>query len=212
MAPGQEKGGLFRKKSTPPMPIRGEKPPRVSVEARLPNPPILACNEPVPLRLIVTKQSPSSEIVFLQLLQIELISYTQIRAHEFARTVPLSTLILSRSNMNAPLGRGSDPIGTEWKIDANLWNRLPLPPNVAPTFQTCNLSRHYELEVRVGLAHGRTGAIMVRSLGRGLFSQIDLTEQLASSHCPSFEIGCEGLFGNCSTTSAPSSYGFRVKG
>jgi hypothetical protein len=65
--------------------------------------------------------------------------------------------------MNIPLGLATDPMGTEWTIDASLWNRLPLPPDVAPSFETCNISRSYELEVRVGLSHGFGGRMMVRS-------------------------------------------------
>ncbi|KAH8692389.1 hypothetical protein BGW36DRAFT_304216 [Talaromyces proteolyticus] len=158
-------GGLFRKKSTPIMaPISTEPPRRVSVDARLPNPAILTCNQPIPLRLLVTKQSPSTETIYLQLLQIELISYTHIRAHDLARTEPLSTLILSRSNMNMAIGRGTDPVGKEWKIDSSMWERLPLPSNIAPTFETCNISRAYELEVRVGLAYGAGGSMLSQVL------------------------------------------------
>lgn len=143
-------------------PVSGEAPPRVSVDARLPNPAILTCNEPIPLRLLVTKQSAHSDTVYLQLIQIELISYTHIRAHDLARTEALTTLITSRSNMNMAIGRGTDPVGKEWKIDPSLWDQLPIPPVVAPSFETCNISRNYELEVRVGLTHGSTGNMMVR--------------------------------------------------
>ncbi|QKX55031.1 uncharacterized protein TRUGW13939_02122 [Talaromyces rugulosus] len=157
--------GLFRKQSIPVMsPVSGEAPPRVSVDARLPNPPILTCNEPIPLRLLVTKQSPNPAMVYLQLIQIELISYTRIRAHDLARTEALSTLILSRSNMNIAIGRGTDPVGKEWKIDPSMWNQLPIPPVVAPSFETCNISRNYELEVRVGLTHGSVGNMMSQVL------------------------------------------------
>ncbi|EEA18767.1 hypothetical protein TMatcc_010690 [Talaromyces marneffei ATCC 18224] len=156
-----KKGGIFRKQSsTPLMPLSTADPVRVSVDARLPNPPILTCNETIPLRIIVTKKSQTFEPMFLQLLQIELISYTNIRAHDLVRTEPLSILILSRSNMNVLIGPASDPVGQEWQIDASLWNRLSLRPNVAPSFETCNISRHYELEVRVGVSHGPAGRSM----------------------------------------------------
>ena len=162
--PVAKKGGLFRKQSSAPLvPLSTAEPVRVSVDARLPNPPILTCNEPIPLRIIVTKKSDTPEPMFLQLLQIELISYTRIRAHELVRIEPLSTLILSRSNMNVFIGSASDPMGQEWKIDPSLWNRLPLPPNVAPSFETCNIARYYELEVRVGLSHESAGITKVNT-------------------------------------------------
>ncbi|KAL4930525.1 arrestin (or S-antigen), N-terminal domain protein [Aspergillus undulatus] len=132
---------------------------RVSADLRLQNPSILTCNEPIPMRILVSKLSESFETVFLQMLQIELISHTHIQAQDLKRTETGSWVIFSRSNMGIPLGRGGDPAGTEWALDPNMWNRLPLPPSVAPSFQTCNISRGYELEVRVGLAHGTAGKL-----------------------------------------------------
>ncbi|KAL2222309.1 hypothetical protein M432DRAFT_218375 [Thermoascus aurantiacus ATCC 26904] len=153
------KKSLFHKIPTPSFLDTGGEPPRISVDARLPHPPILTCNEPLPLRILVKKLTPSSETIFLQSLQIELIAYTHIRAHDLTRKESGSWVILSHSNMNMILGRGDDPEGTEWKIDATMWNRIPLPNTVAPSFETCNIARTYELEIRVGLAHGSPGAI-----------------------------------------------------
>ena len=88
------------------------------------------------------------------MLQVELISYTKILAQDLTRTESGSWVIMSRSNMSIPLGKPEDPVGTDWTIDPNLWNRYPLPNSVAPSFETCNIERSYELEIRVGLTHG----------------------------------------------------------
>lgn len=106
--------------------------------------------------------SDTSDTVFLQSFQIELVAKTHILAHDLNRTETGSWVIFSQSNMGAALGKGSDPAGTEWTIDARMWNQLPLPNSVAPTFETCNVSRTYELEARVGLSHGSFGNIKVR--------------------------------------------------
>lgn len=135
----------------------------MSVDVRLPNPSILTCNEPVPLRLIAKKLTETPDTIFLQILQIELISYTKIRAHDLTRTEIGSCVIMSRSNMGLPLGRPGDPVGTHWTIDSKLWSNLPLPNSVAPSFETCNIERAYELEVRVGLTHGSPGNMKVCS-------------------------------------------------
>lgn len=136
-------------------------PPRVSVDARLPNPSILTCNEPVPLRLMAKKLSDSPETIFLQMLQIELISYTKILAHDLTRQESGSWVVMSRSNMGIALGQPGDAVGTEWTIDPKLWSAIPLPNSVAPSFETCNIERSYELEVRVGLTHGTYGNMKV---------------------------------------------------
>lgn len=95
------------------------------------------------------------------MLQIELIAYTNILAHDLSRTESGSWVILSRSNMGMPLGRGTDPVEAEWTIDASLWNQIPLPNSVAPSFETCNIARHYELEIRIGLSRGNVGMVKV---------------------------------------------------
>jgi hypothetical protein len=157
---GSRKKSLFSKGSNNPRDIDAE-PPRVSVDARLPNPSILTCNEPVPLRLLAKRLNEGPDIIFLQMLQVELISYTKILAHDLVRTESGSWVVMSRSNMNIPLGKPEDPIGTDWTIDPSLWNRYPLPNSVAPSFETCNIERSYELEVRVGLTHGNAREMKV---------------------------------------------------
>ena len=100
-------------------------------------------------------------MIFVQTIQIDLIGYTKIRAHELARTETGSWTIASASNMKLPLGNPEEKGTKEYKVDSKLWDRVPLPNTVAPSFETCNLSRTYELEVKVGLAHGTQGRIKV---------------------------------------------------
>ena len=97
----------------------------------------------------------------LQTIQIELIGYTYVRAHDLSRVETGSWVIMSYSNMAIPLGEPNAPEGTDVAIDEKLWRNIPLPNTVAPTFETCNIRRTYEIEVRVGLAHGTVGAIKV---------------------------------------------------
>lgn len=152
------KKGLFDRKSSsngiPPSPALGSVPPRISLDARLPNPAVLTCNQDIPLRLLMKNVSERSKNVYLQMLQIELIGYTKVRAHEVARTESNSWILCSFSNMNIPIGTPTDPIDTEIPINSEYWQNKPIPNVVPPTFATCNLSRHYELEVRVGVGYG----------------------------------------------------------
>lgn len=171
----------------------------MAVDARLPNPPILTCNEPVPLRLLVRKVSENSETIFLQMLQVELVAYTKILAHDLNRTETGSWVIMSRSNMNMPLGKPGELVNTELPLDASLWNRWPLPNTVAPSFETCNIERKYELEVRVGLTHGSPGSMNVCVF---LELIMDLSNFLiASTHCSSLANAGQGLFRDRSSAS-----------
>jgi hypothetical protein len=154
-----KKPGLFDRNSStgsvPPSPtISGSVPPRVSIDARLPNPAVLTCNQDLPLRLLLKNVSERTKNVYLQMLQIELIGYTKVRAHEVSRTESNSWILCSFSNMAIPIGTPSDPVDTEIPINPEYWSEKPIPNTVPPTFAVCNLARHYELEIRVGIGYG----------------------------------------------------------
>lgn len=137
----------------------------LSVDARLPEPAVLTCNQAVPLSIIVKKLSASTDAIYLQSLQVSLIGHTRVRAHEIFRVEQNSWIIMSKSNMGVRLSNASDPDGTEVHVDDGLWRGLPLPNTVAPSFETCNIARYYQLDVRVGLmSGGQTSASKVRVL------------------------------------------------
>lgn len=153
-----KKSSMFKKKP----PDLSNTPPKGEVDARLPSPAILTCNEPVPMRLIVRKTADSPENLYLYSLQVHLIGSTEVRAQDVARTETSTWVLMSLNGLNIPIGSPSDPVRKETVIDQTLWDQIPLPNTVAPSFHTCNLTRMYELEVRVGLRYGVQGDIQVR--------------------------------------------------
>jgi hypothetical protein len=155
-----KKSNMFKKKPAQ----LSDTAPRGEVDARLPSPAILTCNEPIPLRLIVRKLNESPEHVFLLSLQVQLIGKTEIRAQDVTRTETSTWVLMSLNGLSMPIGLLSDKIRTETVVDSSLWDQIPLPNTVAPSFHTCNLSRRYELEVRVGLGYGVPGQIQVSHL------------------------------------------------
>lgn len=100
------------------------------------------------------RQSDFNEPIYLDSLQIELIGYTKIRAMDAHRTESSSWVITSRSGMGVLLDIVHSTIGSEVSVSNEYWTRRPLPNTVVPSFDTCNISRYYELEVRVGLSCG----------------------------------------------------------
>ncbi|KAL8752213.1 MAG: hypothetical protein Q9199_005908 [Rusavskia elegans] len=122
----------------------------ICIDARLPDPAIVTCNEPLPLRIIITKLNESPASIYLQLLQIELVANTVVRAHHLVRENLTSTVLTSKSNMRVRLSE----IDKVMEIDKGWWKDIPLPNTIAPTFDTCNISRTYFVLVKVGLTHG----------------------------------------------------------
>ena len=129
-------------------------PPKVSVDARLPSSSILTCNEPLPLKILVKHINERTEPIYLQSIQIELIGYTRLRAEDCHKTNSDSWVIISKSDMGIPLGRASEAAGSDIWVDNKFWKDRPLPNTVAPSFETCNISRYYELETRIGIGYG----------------------------------------------------------
>jgi hypothetical protein len=153
---------LFGKKShgTPNSPNVAGGLPLVSIDARLPEPAILTCNHDIPLRLMFKKLGQVSDQVFMNSLQISLISHTKIRAHELYRTETNSWVICSISNANTPLGSPSDAAEAEHVLDDRSWRgpNHTLPNTVAPSFETCNIERAYQLDIHIGLSYGNKDA------------------------------------------------------
>ena len=156
---GPSKSGLFRRDSTRSQASQQSLiPPKVSIDGRLPDPPVVTCNEPLPLRILVTRLNESPATIYLELLQVALIANTNSRAHELSRSDSTSWVIMSSANMHLPLGTPEDgETGKEMEIDRGLWNHLPLLSNVAPSFSTCNISRNYFVDINVGLSYGTAG-------------------------------------------------------
>ncbi len=128
--------------------------PSIEVSAQLPHPIILTCNKPIPLRVIAKKLAPSSELVYLTSLQINLIGITDIRSHNLINTETSQWVVVSRTNLSIPMCEANSPMGTELVLPNDLWRTTPLPNTVMPSFVTCNLKREYKLELKVGVSWG----------------------------------------------------------
>ncbi|OBT89559.1 hypothetical protein VE02_01752 [Pseudogymnoascus sp. 03VT05] len=155
IASNGKKRGMFARQPTALSPVA----PSVLVDARLPSPSILVCRKPIPLRIIVKKQNDSPEYVFLVGLHVDLIAKTEVRAQDVMREELSTFPIVNLQGLSIPIGNPSEPVGTETTIDENLWDRVQLPPTVTPSFHICNLTRKYELQVRVVLSYGYPGEI-----------------------------------------------------
>ncbi len=133
----------------------------VVVDARLPSPSIIVCRESLPMRLIIKKQNDSPEQIFLLGLEVDLIGTTNVRAQNVVRDEQSLFPVLNLHGLAIPIGKPGDKSGTESIVDDTLWNSVPLPPTVTPSFSTCNLSRTYHLAVRVTIGFGSVGDINV---------------------------------------------------
>lgn len=166
-----ERLGLFQKVSTATADSSVPKvpPPSISIDGRLPDPATITCNEPLPLRILISKKNESPATIYLRTLSITLVGSTAIRANELRRQEAQSWVILSQANIDKALNSVVGGDGNKiLEVDSNLWKQRPLPSTVSPSFTTCNISRRYDLEVKVGLSWGSAQKINV---GLDLFTR-----------------------------------------
>ncbi|KAL7914604.1 hypothetical protein GGI35DRAFT_152258 [Trichoderma velutinum] len=143
-------------------------PPSVEISARVPHPSVLTCNKPVPLRLVAKKLVASSEQIYLISFQMDLIGVTEIRAHGLFNQKVNRWVVASFTDLQIPICAPGDEVGKEVTLPDELWRNRPLPNTVAPSFNTCNLTRRYEIELKLGVCWGDPKA---GSMTRDPFSQ-----------------------------------------
>ncbi|WP_206616894.1 hypothetical protein, partial [Mesorhizobium sp. M6A.T.Cr.TU.014.01.1.1] len=57
----------------------------------------------------------------------------------------------------------------EAEIDARLWNETPLSNIVPPSFETCNITRTYEIFARIGIRYDGPGSMVSRFVSVGVY-------------------------------------------
>jgi len=161
----------IRGRSAKPTAVPDGTPPCITVDARLPNPAIITCNRDVPLRIFVKRLTLSPHALYLHSLQITLAGHTHVRAQEVLHEVVQTWVLFSRANIGslilpASKSEGKKGLaasmreGTEEEVLLDLaligWepNKRMLPNSVAPTFETCNIRRTYDLDVEIGIGWG----------------------------------------------------------
>lgn len=161
-APERKKSSFFRKgddsKGESDAPASGGSPPSIEMSARLPHPPILTCNKPIPLRVVAKKLVDSPEEAFLVSFEVVLRGITEVRCHNIFNRRVNHWVVASNPNVNIPLTASpNDEVGKELVVPDDMWKSVSLPNTVAPSFVSCNITRRYELEVKLGVAWGKPG-------------------------------------------------------
>lgn len=166
---------LFRQNSNQ---VPEEEPLAFQLDARLPNPAIITCREPLPLRILIERLNNSGSSLYLSMLQIELIGTTEVRAYDLQRKEQGSWTLISLANLSVPLEPSSNKTNN-WVVPDHFWKHVPLPSTIAPTFKTCNINRTYELVVRVGLTHGMADGIRPETIISEIKLEVDIWSGIA---------------------------------
>jgi hypothetical protein len=127
----------------------------VAFEARLPNPAIVVPTEPIPLTLILKRDSGSQGVVYIRSVQIMLGITTFLAAQGFRRELGYLLPILNAGNLNITLAATQNEISinpADLLQQGHSAKGLSLPDTVPPSFRTCNIARKYTLVLQMGVA------------------------------------------------------------
>jgi hypothetical protein len=91
-----------------------------------------------------------------------LIETTEVRAHGFVESSIRLHILQTVSNVRKQAYASGTPAGSAVSLDDDLWRHHRLPHSLTPTFETCNISRSYKLQIRLGFRFGL--ANVMRSL------------------------------------------------
>ncbi|KAK1147888.1 hypothetical protein N8T08_000403 [Aspergillus melleus] len=126
------------------------------VEVELKNGPFLLLGHPIALEVRIKHPNGEKSAISLQAFQTLLRERTGIRACGSIESFTRSWVIQTMANLRQPFVAEYQPtVGSVLKLDDRLWSRHCVPAHLGPTFETCNLGRSYELEVRLGIQFGR---------------------------------------------------------
>ncbi|KAL2844012.1 hypothetical protein BJX68DRAFT_269878 [Aspergillus pseudodeflectus] len=133
--------------------------PICQIEATLLNGPFLVLGQPIPLRVEMTNLpglSSSNHTVSLHDFQSMLIETTEVRAKGSIESKTRSWIIQTMANLRQSLVSGYDDMAEPvLRVDEGVWTRHVVPTFLTPTFETCNVSRNFKLEIRLGIWFGR---------------------------------------------------------
>ncbi|KAL4763202.1 uncharacterized protein BDW70DRAFT_158050 [Aspergillus foveolatus] len=145
------------------------------ITAKLLNGPFLVLGRPIPLAVELTSLDSSTDTapcsrcsvsipVSLHDFQTMLIETTEVRARGIEESQTQFRIVQTMANLRHPLRSRCDVASNSvngdaapvfrFRVDGTLWSRYPIPLSLTPSFETCNISRSYKLEVRLGIGSG----------------------------------------------------------
>ncbi|KAL3263783.1 hypothetical protein ABHI18_001424 [Aspergillus niger] len=126
------------------------------IEVELVNGPFVLLGHPIALGVKVINVNDEKPDISLRDFQSMLIETTDIRAHGIIQRVTRSWIIQTMTNLSQPFVTGGGPTaGFVMSLDEGVWSRHSVPHCLTPTFETCNVTRSFKLEIRLGIEFGR---------------------------------------------------------
>lgn len=153
-----------REKSTAPSEL--QEAPFIGVEMRLPDPGIITCGRPIPLRLLITSLNDATDNLEIVSLRLSFITYTLVKAHGLQRTENSGTITahIAQHPYSVRFSNGSK----EAVIDSNYWNGQTIEFSLSPSFETCNISQTHDFVMEIEIGYTPLGSPVSKPSQRSL--------------------------------------------
>ena len=130
------------------------------VDARLPDPPILTCNQRPPLTVTIERMHGCNATAFLQDLDVHLLGHTEVTCGDSSKVRTVTWILGKHERLSKPLFESSEAMELSDQPGKRALEVLQpqdylcecLPMTVAPSFEVCNVKRSYELDISVGIS------------------------------------------------------------
>ncbi|KMK63457.1 hypothetical protein Y699_04287 [Aspergillus fumigatus Z5] len=124
------------------------------IDIRLSDGACLLLGEPIPLTIYMTRITGPGYDLILNDFQSMLLETTEVRAHGFVESRLQLHVLQTVSNVRKQAHPSGTPAGSTVSLDDDLWRHHRLPHSLTPTFENCNISRTYKLQIRLGFRFG----------------------------------------------------------
>lgn len=130
------------------------------VTIELLNGPFLSLGQPIPLAVQAqgmdgSTSSSNNTALYLYDFQSMIFETTEVRARGAVERLTRSWIVQTMANLQHLFTFTPGDERNRGSVDDSLWRPWCVPLFLTPTFETCNVSRDYKLEIRLGIGLGR---------------------------------------------------------
>ena len=124
------------------------------IDIELQNGPCLLLNQPIPLKIDITKHGNVCCGIILNEFQTMLVEKTQVKAQGITESSTSTWIVQSSANMDYPVALEKSRAGKVVTLRDSIYSQHALPPGLTSSFEVCNIKRTYRLIVRLGFLIG----------------------------------------------------------
>ncbi|KAJ5362095.1 hypothetical protein N7541_002939 [Penicillium brevicompactum] len=119
------------------------------IDTELQNGPCLLLNQPIPLKIDITKHGDVCCGIILNEFQTMLVEKTQVKAQGITESSTSTWIVQSSANMDYPVALAKSRAGKVVTLRDSIYSQHPLPPGLTSSFETQTIIQEFDFPVYV---------------------------------------------------------------